>query len=184
MATKIYLEGAFVLIEINTQKTRIPKSSFVFNFVGETDTVRFRSVEASFQPISEIWTDVQDQSGASAGATKEAVETYLSELPSSGGGTGGGDVTVVGDNVTQAKENHLVTSGTGSGGGTIPGGFHEVTVKRLSGNVVLNGNFTLNNAFRAYTFEAQNTRQTNAGTPPIIITGNGSYEWIALDNKN
>ena len=79
---------------------------------------------------------------------------------------------------------HTISSGGGTltGAGNVPAGFKTVVIKRQSGTIVVNGGLTLNNAFRAITFNATESDRVDTTLPVINITGTGTWQWIALDN--
>ena len=109
---KVYKQGAFVVIETPTQKTIIPRASFDFDPIGQTGTVRMRSIEDTFQGISEVFSNIKKEDGTPAGVDLDAVLSYLSELPVEGG-SGGGSVTITGDDVGLARKTQFDTKYTG-----------------------------------------------------------------------
>ncbi len=70
-----------------------------------------RSIEDTFQGISEVFSNIQKEDGTPAGVDLDAVLSYLSELPVEGG-SGGGSVTIAGDDVGLARKNQFDTKYT------------------------------------------------------------------------
>ncbi|MCP4705125.1 MAG: hypothetical protein GY865_10985 [candidate division Zixibacteria bacterium] len=109
---KVYKQGAFVVIETPTQKTIIPRASFDFDPIGQTGTIKMRSVEDTFNSINEVFSNIEKEDGTSAGANLSDVLSYLSDLPLEGG-SGGGSVTITGDDVGLARQNQFDAKYTG-----------------------------------------------------------------------
>jgi len=91
---------------------------------------------------------------------------------------------VVNTNDSFNSTQHTISSGGGTitGAGNVPAGFKTVVIKRQSGTIVVNGGLTLDNAFRAITFNATESDRVDTTLPAINITGTGTWQWIALDN--
>ena len=58
---KVYKQGAFVVIETPTQQTIIPRASFDFDPIGQTGTIKMRSVEDTFNSINEVFSNIEKE---------------------------------------------------------------------------------------------------------------------------
>lgn len=157
---KVYKQGAFVVIETPTQKTIIPRASFDFDPIGQTGTVRMRSIEDTFQGISEVFSNIQKEDGTPAGVDLDAVLSYLSELPVEGG-SGGGSVTIAGDDVGLARKNQFDTKYTGyvlDVTNPDSGSWPDFTFNIEQVNILLNGDFQPSDFSQTYS-DIQNVKE-------------------------
>lgn len=90
MATRVYKEGAIIVVDQTAynHEMRVPIRDFDFERISQTDSIEMYEKSlygASRHSRTEIWSDIQDEAGATVGATIDDVLQYLSDLVEAGG---------------------------------------------------------------------------------------------------
>ena len=175
--TKIYIKNNFTIVEtvLGGDTDHIPTVDFDFE-IGSSGDVDIFSRTRRGDYKRALWSDLQDESGAPIGLTLADVEDFLTKLSQSASSGDGGVVVppVISTNTFPTGLNN-----------SLPAGFRNVTITRLSGNVTVdlgNGVFELGGGSnpRGIVIEGDVYGNKVGILPAITITG-GTWQWIATN---
>ena len=107
------------------------------------------------------------------------VPATLSELDGSAIGDGATAVACAGDSGPLADQTHALSHGTDI---NVPAGAKSVTIVRLTGEVIVDGGFTLGDSPypQSITYNASEVVGARALLPAIAMTGTGTFQWSAV----
>ena len=109
MATKVYSEGGFIILESDVEN-KIDVTAFSFSFNGLNTVLIDQENERTY---TDSTANIQDQAGTPVG-NELAVDTYLKTLKPAAGGGGGGNVVVTNntDPSTATKQDDQISIAT------------------------------------------------------------------------